>query len=61
MESEHPQRVPGEERGKRLGDVDAHAYVTHSLTLVGRLCGYQSMMRKTSIYWGNTADIVFAW
>lgn len=57
METEHPQRVPGEEGDKCLGDADAHARVAHALMLVGSLPGYQSMVRKNSIYCGNTADI----
>ena len=57
METEHPQRVPGEERSKCLGDAAVHACVTHSLMLVGSLPGYQTTVRKTRIYWGNRADI----
>lgn len=41
---------------KCLGDAHTHAHVAHIL-LVGSLPGYSSTVRKTSIYWGNTADI----
>lgn len=34
METEHPQRVPGEERDICLGDADVHALTAHALMLV---------------------------
>lgn len=30
METEHPQRVPGKERDKCLGDADTHAHIAHA-------------------------------